>query len=126
MRRRVAILSLLAAWFLATGNQWDFVQVFAWTRMFAGYVETMSVRNAIEETFDGEKPCALCCAVRRAKERENKEIPPEARLRDKLVLVYQPTVFVVSASSVPEKWREACVTTSGRDRARPAVPPPRA
>ncbi|MBK9991517.1 MAG: hypothetical protein IPP19_12465 [Verrucomicrobia bacterium] len=126
MRRRFALLSLLTAWLLATGSQWDAVQVFAWARMFTGYVSTMSVGQALEETFDAEKPCSLCCAVSKAKEQEKQQLPPEIRLRDKLVLIFQPTAECVATISNGNRWSGVEWVLAGRGRAEPAVPPPRA
>jgi hypothetical protein len=126
MRRRLAIFSLLTAWLLATGSQWDFVQVFAWGRMFAGYVQTMSVGEALAETFDADKPCSLCCAVREAKQQENKQLPPEFRLREKLILIFQPTAEFVATVSNETRWPNIECLLTGRGRAEPAVPPPRA
>lgn len=126
MRRRLAIFSLLTAWLLATGSQWDFVQVFAWGRMFVGYSQTMSVGEALAETFDADKPCSLCCAVREAKQQENKQVPPEHRLREKLVLVFQPTPQFVAEVGDAIRWPVEKSSLSGRGRAEPAVPPPRA
>lgn len=125
MRHRFVILSLLAAWFLSTGSQWDLVQVFAWGRMFAGYVQVMSVGEALAQTFDAEKPCELCCAVRRAKQQEKKELPPELRLRDKLVLICQPATVFIAAAPDAKPWLAVDFSWVGRERARPALPPPR-
>lgn len=125
MRRRIAMISLLTAWLLATGSQWDVVQVFAWGKMFAGYVQTLSVRQALAETFDADKPCSLCCAVREAKRQENKQVPPEIRLREKLTLVFQPTTDFLASVSIETSWPEAGSLQAGRGRAEPTVPPPR-
>lgn len=125
MRRRLAIFSLLTAWLLATGSQWDFVQVFAWSRMFAGYVQTMTVGEALAETFDAEKPCSLCCAVREAKQQERKQLPPEFRLREKLILIFQPAAEFVATVSHEARWPISECFLTGRGRAEPAVPPPR-
>ena len=126
MRRRIAILSLLTAWLLATGSHWDFVQVFAWGRMFAGYAKTMSVGEALEQTFDPEKPCALCSAVRKAKEeKDSKALPPEGKLREKIVMVFQPTLMLFA--SVPESnpWWHHEPEPLSAEKAAPPVPPPR-
>ena len=101
------------------------VQVFAWGRMFAGYVQTMSVREALAETFDAEKPCSLCCAVREAKQKEQKQLPPEIRLRDKLVMIFQPTQACVAIVSNRICWPVWDDVPVGRGRAEPVVPPPR-
>ncbi len=126
VRRRFALFSLLTAWLFATGSQWDVVQVFAWGKMFIGYARTASVSAALEQTFDPEKPCALCCAVRKAKQQqESKAPPPEVRLRDKVLLIFQPVVVLLAR--VPDKniWRCHEVAPLSAGRAEPPVPPPR-
>lgn len=126
VRRRFAIVSLLTAWLLATGSQWDAVQVFAWARMFTGYVSTMSVGQALEETFDADKPCALCCAVSQAKQQEKKELPNEVRLREKIVLVFQPVPILLAAAQDIKIWEAPVREPLSTDRSAPPVPPPRA
>jgi hypothetical protein len=126
VRRNFAIISLLTAWLLATGSQWDVVQVFAWGRMFAGYVSSMSVGQALEETFDADKPCALCCAVRQAKQQEKKDLPNEVRLRDKVVLVFQPVPVLLAAAQDKNTWQIHDREPLSAGRASPPVPPPRA
>lgn len=125
MRQRIAIFSLFIAWLLATGSQWDLMQVFAWGRMFAGYVNTMSVGHALEETFDTDKPCALCLAVGKAKQQEDKTLPPEVRLRDKMLLVFQPVPVLLATTPGTNQWliHERKPLSTGR--ASPPVPPPR-
>lgn len=110
---------------MATGSQWDLVQVFAWGRMFAGYVSTMTASEALAETFDADKPCALCCAVRKAQQQDKKELPNEFGLRDKLVLVFQPVPVLLTAtpdnnhSPRHDQWPLDFARTA------PPVPPPR-
>lgn len=125
MLRRFQLLFVLFACFAATGSQWDLVQVFAWGRMFVGYARTMTVGEALEQTFDADKPCSLCCAVRKAKEQEKKELPNEVRLRDKLVLVFQPVPVLLTATPENNPWQLHDQRPLGADRAAPPVPPPR-
>ena len=84
-----------------------------------------AVRQALAETFDADKPCSLCCAVREAKRQENKQVPPEIRLREKLTLVFQPTTDFLASVSIETSWPEAGSLQAGRGRAEPTVPPPR-
>lgn len=87
MRRGVSIAGLLFAWLCAQGALTDAMQVFAWGRMFTGYARTMTWSAAVRQTFDPNKPCELCCAVREVRKAERKA--PAAPLTDdaaKLVL----------------------------------------
>jgi len=68
VRRRLIVLSLLAAWLCANGALLDVEQAYAWGRMFAGYVRTIPIAQAAAETFDPAKPCAICRAVQQARQ----------------------------------------------------------
>ncbi len=126
VRKNASVACLLLAWLCANGAVWDFVQVVAWGRMFAGYATNMSVAAALKETFDPAKPCALCRTVSVAKSVEQKQAPAQAE---------QPAVKLDLACEVPaqlvfavatEDWplaREYSALT--RAEAVP-VPPPRA
>lgn len=67
MRKTVATGSLIIAWICCQGMVWDVVQVFAWGKMFAGHVQTMSMQEAVESTFDPDRPCSLCLIVQEAR-----------------------------------------------------------
>ncbi len=51
MRRRLSLLTLLTAWLLATGSQWDMVQTLGWGRMIVRYSQTMTLAQAVRLTF---------------------------------------------------------------------------
>ena len=76
MRRTFATASLLLAWLCANGALLDVVQVVAWSRMFTGYAQSMTVSAALRETFNPAKPCALCKRVAHAKEAARQQLPP--------------------------------------------------
>ncbi len=79
MRRSLAASALLLAWLCAQGFLLDSVQVFAWAKMYAGYARTLSWSAAVAETFDPGKPCAICCAVRKAREHRSESSGLPAR-----------------------------------------------
>jgi hypothetical protein len=54
------------------GVPWAFLQTLAWTGMFLGNLTTRSVSAALQRTFDGEHPCALCKAINTSKKSEKK------------------------------------------------------
>ena len=127
MRSRLSLFTLLLAWLLATGSQWEIVQVFAWGRMITESVRTESLSCAIQDTFEGKAPCAICRLVSAVKKQMPDEAPAssqEERLK----------VFLIAFA--PEKPRMAplqtCIGTVDTERSMesalrgaPPVPPPR-
>ena len=126
VQRTIAIASLIFAWICANGAVWDAVQVLAWARMFAGYAHTLPVGAALRETFDPGKPCAICLAVAKAKEAEQKQAPrPLERSTAKLVLACE-TQEKIQIVPLPRAW-PAVPDRTGAIRSEPVpVPPPRA
>lgn len=126
MRRLVAILSLGAAWLCANGAVWDVVQVFAWSRMFAGYAETMPLAAALQETFDPAKPCELCGTVATAKDQAREQLPsPTQREGAKFALVIQDVAVPVFAND-PGEWPALTGLTATRRTEPVRLQPPRA
>ena len=62
------IVALLAA----TGAHWGALQSVAWTTMLAENLQSGSLAQALEKTFDGRHPCPLCKAVAAGKNAEQK------------------------------------------------------
>ncbi len=123
MARRFIHLSLLSAWLCASGAMLDVAQVFAWGRMFAGYVQSESVSAAARETFDPGKPCAICRAVSRARE-ASVPAPLRAGSAEKLILISEVPAEFMARAETPAwplpgaRWAEARVSEV-------PVPPPR-
>jgi hypothetical protein len=103
----------------------DVAQVVAWARMFAGYARTESVLTAARDTFDPARPCAICCAVCRAREaaeRHAPAVPPASR--EKLVLILErPAAFVPEPGLLA--WPVAPSALAVAHIAEVPVPPPR-
>jgi hypothetical protein len=111
VRRILAITALLSAWVCANGAIWDAVQVFAWSKMFAGYAQQMPLGAALRETFDPAKPCELCGTVTKAKADEQKRALPQPESgATKLQLACEWTA-TIAAATPSQSW--------------PAAPPPR-
>jgi len=74
----------------------DIAQVFAWGRMFTGYVRCEPIVEAAKETFDPAKPCAICLAVGKAREASSNHAPsPPSAGAEKMVLIFdRPAEFV--------------------------------
>ena len=54
------------------GLHWVLLQPIAWTTMLAGNLRSFSFSEAVQRTFDGKHPCALCNAVAEGKKSEKK------------------------------------------------------
>jgi len=74
----------------------DIAQVFAWSRMFTGYVRCESVVEAAKETFDPAKPCAICLAVGKARAATGNHAPalPTAGPEKIVLFCDRPAKFV--------------------------------
>jgi len=125
MRRPVSVVCLLLAWLCATGGLLDVAQVVAWTRMFATYVRTMPVGEAVSRTFDPEEPCALCLAVQKARDASRKQTPaPPLSVAKQLVLICHEADVVMPPSMSAASLDPGLA--SGSSWCPPvAVPPPR-
>jgi hypothetical protein len=126
VHRKLPLVLTLAAWLFATGSQWDLVQAFAWARMLATNVETMSVTDALAQTFSPEGRCTLCEAVSAAKEQQDENGQAAVgRLPGKTVLVYLPAAPVVIAKPDSVSFLPGEFTNHGVERPAPLLTPPR-
>lgn len=62
---------------LMIGGPLGFFQVVAWSGMMISYSAESGLAQGMKDTFSGEKPCPLCCAIKKAKEEARKN-PLEA------------------------------------------------
>ncbi|HXQ80456.1 MAG TPA: hypothetical protein VN775_04035 [Opitutaceae bacterium] len=121
----MSAVSLMGAWLCASGAMLDIAQVFAWTRMFAGYAATESLSAAIGETFDPGKPCEICRAVGRAREASDRRAPavPSSGAA-KVVLILERSAALVGQSA-GRTWPVADSAAAQARSADVPVPPPR-
>ncbi len=127
MRRRLALLITLTAWLLATGSQWDLVQVFAWGRMLAINTQVLPLIEAAKLTFSPEGRCELCSAVATAKQQqENSAAVPGGKADAKILLAFEPAPSPVVAVPDFSPWSLSDPLVRAMNRAAPSVPPPRA
>ncbi len=106
VRFRLSMCGLLFAWLCASGGLLDVAQVFAWTRMYAGYAQTMSAGEALTQTFDPAKPCELCVAVLKARgaSDDSAKTPSMTSVEiEKVVLIAQCAAPAVLAPAL-EAW----------------------
>lgn len=91
-RRLIGCIVMTAALFLSVGGHLALLQGVAWVTMIRDYSRTGSVTAAVEKTFDGKHPCALCKKV--AAQRTHEEKAPATVKAEK-----KAEVFIASASS---------------------------
>jgi hypothetical protein len=127
VHRKISLVLTLIAWLFATGSHWDFVQVFAWAKMFSENVQVMPVRRALERTFSPEGRCALCCAVSAAKQQEENpgRVPSGDRGKGKILLLFQPVPAVVVEAPDYTPWNQHDQAALSAPRPAPPSPPPR-
>lgn len=126
MFRRLSAACLLGAWLCASGAMLDLAQVVAWARMFGGYARTETLALAARDTFDPDKPCALCKAVtqaRQAAEQRGPAVPSAGS--EKLILIFEPGAPFV-ANAVERSWPQPAPCRAAARVSEVPVPPPRA
>ncbi len=122
MFRRFGHALIVFALFCAIGAHWAVLQSVAWTNMLAQNLRTGSLSEAVERTFDGQHPCALCKQIAKGKQAERKsELPPQLK---KFEYSFSFSRFVFSAPSDFYEVRpsDALVTELIHS---PPVPPPK-
>ena len=127
MHRKIPLVLTLVAWLFATGSHWDFVQVFAWARMFSENSRVLPLGAAMERTFSPEGRCKLCCAVSTAKQKEtdSKGSTPGGKVEGKVLLVFQPAPAVIVEAPDFAPWASGDLAGLSAGRAAPPPPPPR-
>jgi hypothetical protein len=121
--RRFAFLAVLVAFIFSCGGQWPILQGLAWANMIREYSEMVPLAQAVQMTFSGKYPCAMCRAIAEKKNSENTKIaalfqhekqilPPSLQLARRTPAISAQT-FAVKASVLRVR-SEA-----------PPVPPPR-
>ena len=104
----------------------DMAQVVAWARMFGGYARTESFSAAARDTFDPGRPCAICRALRRARETCGGRAPAVlAPSLEKMVIILERVAPFVPVRAAPE-WPEVPSERALARSAKVPVPPPRA
>jgi hypothetical protein len=107
----------------SVGLHWSFLQSLAWTTMLVDNLTTTSFSGAVQRTFDGKHPCALCKAIAKGRNAEKK---PDTLLSIKKfeALNQAVTIFVSPPASFP--LIEAQETSFAALAHAPPTPPPRA
>jgi hypothetical protein len=113
---------LIIALLGATGAHWAVMQSVAWATMLADNAHTASLTQALEKTFDGKHPCALCKQISRGKQSERKS-DFQSDLK-KLEFLNDPLAFWLRSPEHFDLLPESNIPAAGLME-QPPVPPPR-
>ena len=122
MRNRLGKCLVVIALILSIGGHWALLQSVAWLGMFSKNIRTCSVTEALEKTFDGKHPCALCKAVAAGKKSEQKQ--PLTKLEVKIDFWLAPAGCSVVAPPQVGHTLPLADAFSSRVES-PPTPPPR-
>ena len=123
MFSRIIRILVAVSLMLSIGLHWDLLQIVAWGGMLVKYAQDGSIQDAIEKTFDGEHPCPMCKAIKKAK-REEKRAPQQPVPTQKSDLYCTATALTVIA---PPPLGLLCADSeaAAQFHVPPPVPPPR-
>jgi len=109
---------------LSLGFHWALLQGIAWTGMLVAYASEGSVVEAVEKTFDGLHPCALCAKVKEGRDSDQQQPLPVEQSMKKMSAVLASGIRLIAPPA--ESWFFAVL----RERRvkwteAPEPPPPR-
>ena len=103
------------------GGHWAVLQTVAWVGMVIENVETESLPTALQKTFSGENPCALCQVVKHGVNEEKKQSSGKTLVKLEAVLA---PALQVPPPRVAE-WTQALPASPLAVRSlAPPTPPP--
>ncbi|MCE9611300.1 MAG: hypothetical protein K8R23_13985 [Chthoniobacter sp.] len=118
----LAHLAVIAALAVGSGAHFVVLQSVAWATMLVEYSHDASLVVAVEKTFDGQHPCALCLTVQDGEKQQKQQqaTQPVPDIKGILAPVLRVTApaFVFTSHPRFEEAAEKLVHS-------PPVPPPR-
>lgn len=84
--RRLTHVVVLAAFVFSCGGHWAVFQCIAWANMIREYSQMVPLPQAIEMTFSGKYPCAICKALAERKSSEQQKSLTLDKYEKKFVL----------------------------------------
>ena len=117
------------------GGPYAMMQVCAWAGMLVSYSQDGGIVKAAKETFSGEKPCALCCKIAKARQAERNEndeplapVPSNKLAKQLQEMIPASDVRVVFSRPValPAMVFTSLHISNGLASESPPTPPPRA
>lgn len=111
------------------GGPYALVQTYAWAGMIVSYSKDEGLLKGARDTFSGEKPCALCCKIAKAKKSDGrpKELPvsPSVKLLKEMLpatpVVLSPRRFI----EPPKVTFPGMILPVETGATAPPAPPPR-
>jgi hypothetical protein len=120
------ILTIACALYLS-GAHWMVLQMTAWTGMLVSRSADAGMTEAVETTFDGEHPCAMCMAITKAQEQEKKQeeqrLPDVKKLMELRLVVLEVCQLPRSSLSGEVHWVQFSDSANRRADAPPTPPP---
>lgn len=119
------ILTLACALYLS-GAHWMLLQTAAWTGMLVSRSADAGVVEAVETTFNGAHPCAMCVAISKGQEQEKKDekkMPDVKKLMELRLVVLEIYDIPRSRENGEVEWARMS-DSAGRRVEAPPTPPP--
>ena len=122
LMRRFTCLMVLAAFLFSCGGNWAVLQGIAWANMIREYSAMVPLSQAVQMTFSGEYPCAICKAIAERKSAEQQKDFTLSKYDKQCPL---PVVVALAKPAVADiSYAELTVLFSSRTEI-PPTPPPR-
>ena len=126
MSSRLGKIFVVVTLVLVMGAHWALLQTAAWVGMTISFSRTEPVSVALEKTFSGKHPCAVCHLVREGRSAESaadREVPVKKEIKlEFLTVTAGPALF--PPPTLPPVFSPFLPADQGR--AAPPLPPPRA
>jgi hypothetical protein len=120
--RRLTHWIILVAFVFSCGGQWAAFQVIAWGNMIREYSEVVPLTQAVQMTFSGQYPCAICKAIAERKSSEQQKELALAKYDKKYPV---PVVITLAPPKVANLvYLDPVFAFSSRTET-PPTPPPR-
>lgn len=120
---KLGYLALLLFIIVSTNLHLPFLQIIAWSQMFYRYAAVMPMREAAKRTFDLEKPCSLCLAIKRQQIADQTAFKQTDRIFKELYVIPSPERLIHATLMVASIEIPAMGTTPAART--PPHPPPR-
>jgi nitrate reductase beta subunit len=120
--RRLISLAILIAFIFSCGGEWYVLQCVAWANMIREYSAVVPVAQAVEMTFSGHYPCALCKAIASRKRSDQQKALALEKYDKKFVLPGETSTY--ASPSLEVIYSSPAVVLRDRNIV-PWLPPPR-